>query len=231
MSIKKITPANVVFGLLFIVFFAALPLLIVGRTSWIPGWIYAALTLLSIIGSRLLVARKNPDTLAERAQSFKTEDAKAWDKKLMVLVGLIGPTIVLIVSSLDVCLGWSPILRGWVTSLGLVIMILGLLFSTWAFLENKFFSGIVRIQTDRGHYVIDTGPYRFIRHPGYAGAIWAQIGIPVYFNAFWGLIPAVGLIAIIILRTALEDKTLQEELSGYSQYARKTKYRLFPLIW
>ena len=231
MTTPKITPPALIAFLVINAFYAFLPLLIVGRMNWIPGWVYAALTLFSILGSRMLAARKNPGILAERANSLTAPGVKEWDKKLVPLVGMFGPLLVLLVSGLDVRFGWSPALPGWVGPAALAVLCLGLAFGTWAFLENKFFSGTVRIQTERGHHVIDTGPYRYLRHPGYAGALWMYLAIPPYFGSLWGLLPALGLIAVFILRTALEDKTLQEELPGYKEFTQKTKYRLFPGLW
>ncbi len=229
-------PAKVSLGALFAFlvissFYSFLPLLIVGRWDWVPGWVYAGLTLVSTIGSRILAARKNPGILAERAKSLQASDAKEWDKKLMPLVGMLGPTLILLVSGLDVRLGWSPALPGWLGPATLAVLCLGLILGTWAFLENKFFSGVVRIQTERGHHVIDSGPYRLVRHPGYAGALWMYLAIPLYFGSLWGLIPAIGLVVVLVIRTALEDQTLQEELPGYKEFAQRTKYRLFPGIW
>jgi protein-S-isoprenylcysteine O-methyltransferase Ste14 len=231
MTAPKITLPALIAFLVINAFYAFLPLLIVGRMNWIPGWVYAGLTLFSTLGSRVLAARKNPGILAERANSLTAPGVKEWDKKLVPLVGLFGPLLTLLVSGLDVRFGWSPALSGWIASVALAVLVLGLLLGTWAFLENKFFSGTVRIQTDRGHYVIDTGPYRYLRHPGYAGALWMYLAIPPYFGSLWGLLPALGLIAVFILRTALEDKTLQEELPGYKEFTQKTKYRLFPGLW
>jgi protein-S-isoprenylcysteine O-methyltransferase Ste14 len=227
----KVAPGALVAFLVISSFYSFLPLLIVGRINWIPGWVYAGLTLVSTIGSRILAARKNPGILAERAKSLEAKDAKEWDKKLMPLVGMLGPTLILLISGLDVRFGWSPAFSGWIAPAALAMLVLGLLLGTWAFLENKFFSGVVRIQTDRGHYVIDTGPYRYLRHPGYAGALWMYLAIPLYFGSLWGLLPALGLFAVFILRTSLEDKTLQEELPGYKEFTQKTKYRLFPGLW
>ena len=231
MTAPKITLPALIAFLVINAFYAFLPLLIVGRMNWIPGWVYAGLTLFSTLGSRVLAARKNPGILAERANSLTAPGVKEWDKKLVPLVGLFGPLLTLLVSGLDVRFGWSPALSGWIASVALAVLVLGLLLGTWAFLENKFFSGTVRIQTDRGHYVIDTGPYRYLRHPGYAGALWMYLAIPPYFGSLWGLLPALGLIAVFILRTSLEDKTLQEELPGYKEFTQKTKYRLFPGLW
>lgn len=231
METPKITPRELFSFIVITLVYALFPLLVVGRWDWIPGWVYAALMLFSTIGSRVLAARKNPGILAERAHSLTAPGVKAWDKKLVPLVGLFGPLLTLLVSTLDARFGWSPALAGWVGPAALAILTLSLLFSTWAFLENKFFSGTARIQTEHGHHVIDSGPYHLIRHPGYASACWMYLVIPPYFGSLWGLIPALGLIAVFILRAALEDKTLQEELPGYREYAQKTRYRLFPGIW
>jgi protein-S-isoprenylcysteine O-methyltransferase Ste14 len=228
---KKVTLRDLVSFLVISAIFAILPLLIVGRWDWWPGWIYAFLMLFSTLVSRGLAARRNPGMLAERANSMKARDAKEWDKKLVPFAAMLGPLALLIVSGLDARFGWSPALPGWIPLTALVIMVLALILGDWAFIENQFFSGTVRIQTERGHHVIDTGPYRYVRHPGYVSAIWTFLATAPLFGSLWGLIPALITIVLFILRTALEDKTLQAELPGYKEFAQKTKYRLFPGIW
>jgi len=231
METRKLSPRDLLSFLVITAFFALIPLLVVGRWDWWQGWVYAGLMLFSTLASRALALRKNPGILAERANSLTAPGVKSWDKKLVPLVGMLGPLLILLVSGLDVRFGWSPALSGWIPLAALVVLALGLLLGTWAFLENKFFSGTVRIQTERGHHVIDTGPYRFVRHPGYAGSIWTFLAMPVFLGSLWGLIPAVLTGILLIIRTALEDKTLQEELPGYKQFTQKTRYRLFPGIW
>lgn len=113
----------------------------------------------------------------------------------------------------------------------LIVMVLGYAFSTWALIENKFFSGVVRIQKDRGHHVISTGPYRIIRHPGYAGALWIYLATPIFMDSLWAFIPTILLVGVTIIRTSLEDRTLQNELPGYKEFTDQTRYRLFPGIW
>jgi protein-S-isoprenylcysteine O-methyltransferase Ste14 len=233
---EKISARDMLVFIVITLLYAALPLLIVGRLNWTPGWVYAILTVLTNIISRLLAARKNPGILRERARSLNAPNAKAWDKKLVLFVGLIGPLLTLLISGMDVRFNWTRSLgeisgQGWIAPLALIVLSLSLLLSIWAFLENQFFSGTVRIQTERGHHVIDSGPYRIIRHPGYAGAMLMYLSLPIYFDAPWGLLPALLLMAVFIVRTALEDKTLQEELPGYKEYAQKTRYRLFPGVW
>ena len=101
----------------------------------------------------------------------------------------------------------------------------------WAMWTNRFFSSVVRIQSGRGHHVVHDGPYRFVRHPGYVGAILLGLASAVILGSLWSLIPA-GLMAMLVtVRTALEDATLQRELPGYSEYARKVRYRLLPGVW
>jgi protein-S-isoprenylcysteine O-methyltransferase Ste14 len=113
----------------------------------------------------------------------------------------------------------------------LSIAILGFLVTDWAVVSNKFFSGVVRIQKDRGHTVVTTGPYRYVRHPGYVGAILTNIATPVILGSLWALIPAGLVVCITIIRTLFEDRILQEELDGYQSYAKQVRYRLLPNIW
>jgi protein-S-isoprenylcysteine O-methyltransferase Ste14 len=136
-----------------------------------------------------------------------------------------------IVAGLDHRFGWSPEFPLWLIVLGLILIALGYAFGVWAFVENRFFSSTVRIQTDRGHVVCDSGPYRIVRHPGYAGNILPLLGIVLALGSVWTLIPAAVALIIAVIRTTLEDQTLQEELPGYRDYARRVHYRLLPGIF
>ena len=128
-------------------------------------------------------------------------------------------------------LGWTSAFPLWVSILGLVLIALGYFLASWALAENRFFSGTVRIQTERGHTVCDSGPSRIMRHPGYAGNILPLAGIVLALGSQWTIIPAVFALIIAVTRTALEDRTLQNELPGYREYARRVRYRLFPGIY
>lgn len=216
---------------LYLLLFAFIPLLISGRWDWFAGWLYAGLTLVAAVISRLLMIRRNPDLAQERGRMMDQPDAKPWDKKLGPIVGLIGPMGIMVVAGLDARYHWTPPLPAWLFWLALVIFILGYIFSSWALIENRFFSGVVRIQTERGHHVVDSGPYRIVRHPGYSGGAWVFLFTPILLGSLWGLIPAMLTLAAMVLRTALEDKTLQAELPGYREYAQRTRYRLLPLVW
>jgi protein-S-isoprenylcysteine O-methyltransferase Ste14 len=115
--------------------------------------------------------------------------------------------------------------------LGVGIAVLSAALIAWAMRSNKFFSSVVRIQKDRGHVVVSSGPYRFVRHPGYTGISAFTLATPLILNSLWAFVPAVLTAAVSGLRTFLEDRTLHNELEGYPDYARKVRYRLVPGIW
>ena len=115
--------------------------------------------------------------------------------------------------------------------IGFTLITLGYAFAAWALAENRYFYSVVCIQVDRGHRVCDSGPYRIVRHPGYAGNILALLGIALALSSVWTLIPAAVALSITVIRTVLEDHTLQEELPGYREYAQRVRYRLIPGIY
>lgn len=207
-----------------------IPMIISGQWRWWQAWSYAVASILAFVFSRLIVNRIHPDLIKERARFMTTEDTKPWDKVIAPLLGL-GSILILVVSGLDKYYGWSPASSLTVNLIALIGIVLGYGFSSWALVENRFFSGTVRIQTERGHHVITTGPYRIMRHPGYAGGLLGYILIPLLLDSLWAFVPAVLLAIVMVIRTAWEDKTLQAELNGYKEYAQKTRYRLLPWIW
>ena len=119
---------------------------------------------------------------------------------------------------------------GWQLA-ALALILAGYAFGTWVLLENRFFSGMVRIQRDRGHQVVSSGPYAWMRHPGYAGAIRTYLATPILLKALWAYVPVALLTAALVARTGLEDRWLQEQLEGYAEYAQRVRYRLLPGIW
>ena len=223
-------PRVVVQLLVFVGVIPFLPLLISRRWDWWEAWVYAIIYILGFVLSRMLAAQRHPDLLAERARFTQHENAKSWDKWLAPLVGLGGGLIPLI-AGLDAPFGWSPTLSLPVKILALVIILAGYSLGSYALIENRFFSGMVRIQTDRGHHVVSSGPYRWLRHPGYAGALLAYLATPLFLDSWWAFLPAVLLTILLVIRTALEDRTLQDELTGYREYAGQVHYRLLPGVW
>jgi len=216
---------------LFVVLFPCVLFLAAWRVDWPIAWVYVTLHILSALISRLIVLRISPELLVERARSLDAERGKSWDRPLVLLAALIGPLVIWIVAGLDERLGWSPDLSLPLQVAALLLVVLGYAIGTWAMAANAYFSGIVRIQDDRGQTVIQTGPYRFVRHPAYAGALVCYLAMPVMLDSLWALVPAVLTVAVLWLRTLLEDRTLAAELAGYADYARRTRYRLIPGIW
>ncbi len=218
----------------FAIYLLLMPLalfLAAGTLNWTMGWVLIGLTVAFTIISRVIVARRHPDLLAERARFAEAEDAKGWDRIFVILIALYGPLVVWVVAGLDWRFGWSPAVPlAWQVAAA-VVMVLGYSVGTWAMAVNRFFSAVVRIQTDRGHTTVTTGPYRLVRHPSYIGGILAGLAIPVFLGTLCALVP-VGVTAILtVVRTALEDRTLQAELDGYSDYAQRVRYRLVPGVW
>jgi len=212
--------------------FIPLALLVCGGDfDWWEAWGYSLLIVAAGIGGRIWAERRHPGLLAERQNTENFQNAKAWDKVLAPLMALSVGFPLVIVAGLDHRFGWSPVFPLWLIVLGFVLTSLGYAFAVWALVENRFFSSVVRIQADRGHVVCDSGPYRLVRHPGYAGSILALLGIVLALSSVWTLIPAAVALIIALIRTALEDQTLQEELSGYRDYARRVRYRLIPGIY
>jgi protein-S-isoprenylcysteine O-methyltransferase Ste14 len=229
-KMKAMRPRHLV--LMFVVVFVIplLPILVSGDWGWPEAWVYALLGTFGFIVSRVLAVRRHPDILEERARSIEMEGTKAWDRILAPLMAF-GSLAIIVIAGFDHRFGWTTLFPLVSKVIAIAVILLGYVLSSWALLENRFFSGVVRIQKDRGHQVVSTGPYGFVRHPGYAGALLAYLVTPVLLDSTWAFIPAVLMAGVVILRTALEDRTLQEELPGYKDYARKTRYRLLPGIW
>lgn len=199
-----------------------------GDIGWWQAWLYSMLILAAGIGGRIWAEQRHPGITAERQNKERFQNAKAWDKVLAPLMAVsIGYPLV-IVAGLDHRYNWSPEFPLWLSLTGFFFIAFGYAFAAWALAENRFFFSVVRIQTDRGHVVCDTGPYRFVRHPGYAGNILPLYGIVLALGSVWTLIPAALATMVTVIRTELEDRVLQEELPGYTDYAKRVRYRLIP---
>ena len=233
-SLKAVQKGSARQWMRVVVVYLAIPLTLLvcgGDLDWWQAWIYSMLIVLVSIGGRIWAERRNPGLLAERQNVEKIQRAKTWDKVLAPLMALSVSFPLVIVAGLDHRYGWSPTFPLWLMVLGFTLILLGYAFASWALAENRFFSGVVRIQKDRGHEVCDSGPYRIVRHPGYAGNIPPLLGIVLALGSVWTLIPAAIALLIAVIRTSLEDKMLQEELPGYRDYARRVHYRLIPGLY
>ncbi|AXS39744.1 isoprenylcysteine carboxylmethyltransferase family protein [Breoghania sp. L-A4] len=217
-----------------VVVYLSIPLALLtcgGDFGWWQAWIYSLLIVAAGIGGRIWAEQRHPGLMAERQNTENIRSAKAWDKVLAPLMAVSLGYPMVIVAGLDHRFGWSPEFPLWLVVPGFVLIVLGYAFASWALAENRFFFSVVTVQTDRGHVVCDTGPYRIVRHPGYAGNIPPLLGIVLALGSVWALVPAAVALIIAVTRTALEDRTLQEELPGYRDYSQRVRYRLIPGIY
>ena len=227
---RHLVRAIIGFGL-FLFLTPAVLFIAAGTVDWPMAWAYVALALVASIGSRVIVWRRNPDTLRERARFTASEGAEPWDRILVMVVGLLGPLAMMVVAGLDHRYGWSTGIPEALQYLALLGVVVGFGVGVWAMVVNSFFSAVARLQEDRGQVVVTTGPYRIVRHPSYAGALVAYLAIPVMLESLWALAPTIVMVAVIVVRTALEDRMLREGLHGYESYTKQTRYRLIPGLW
>lgn len=199
-----------------------------GRIDWWAAWAALGVMAAWTIATALVIFRSNPDLLAERLGPRK--GAKSWDTAIMSLLGLT-QLVRYIVAGLDQRYGWTSGVPLAAQIAALLVSILGYALVVWATASNAFFSQIVRIQTERGHTVVTGGPYHFVRHPAYSGAIVYEPAVSILLASWWALLVSGLAVVLLVVRTALEDRTLQVELAGYDEYARQVRYRLIPGVW
>jgi protein-S-isoprenylcysteine O-methyltransferase Ste14 len=207
---------------------AAILFLIAGRFNWMWAWVFLAICVVSMLINGSFMLRTSPETIAERGRPKAT---KSWDKVVGGLWALVLFLVVPVVAALDARLGLTRDLNVAWNIAGAVVLATGLGIAGWAMIANAFFSTAVRIQTERGHTVCRTGPYAVVRHPGYVGFGLQSIGTPLTLGSLWALIPGLTAVAIMVIRTMLEDRMLHAELPGYREFARNVRYRLVAGIW
>lgn len=211
-----------------VAFAAALLFLAAGRWDWVWGWVLVAIYAVWVAAQAIILIPRSPEMLAERAE--RTKGQSKGDVFILSLVGL-ATLAKYVVAGLDVRFGWTGGFSNTFQIVMAVVAALAYALGVWAMSANAFFSLTYRHQEDRGQQVITTGPYRLMRHPGYTGTVFFEVASPLLLGSLWALIPG-GLAALLmIVRTAREDRQLHEDLEGYGEYARRTRYRLFPGIW
>lgn len=208
--------------------FVALIFVAAGTFRWPRLWFFLGFYVVATSGLMLWLKKRNPGLLKER--TIVKKDAKAWDKTLIKAYTAVLMVLYIVVPLDAVRFGWSrvPPAVSW-SAFGIVF--LAWLWVFWAFRENAFLSALVRIQSDRGHAVCTTGPYRLVRHPMYLAVILVIVAVPLFLGSLFGLIPAGLAAALFVLRTSLEDRTLHQELPGYPEYAARTRWKLVPKVW
>jgi protein-S-isoprenylcysteine O-methyltransferase Ste14 len=196
--------------------------------DWLWGWIYCVLYVAAFAVMDAILVRRNPALLNERGK--RKPGIRPWDWVLLLLgvLTLVGEPLV---AGFDKRYGWTPLFPDPLRGVGVALLFISFAIVTPAMIVNDFFETSVRIETERGHHVVSSGPYRYIRHPGYAGAILFYIAAPLILGSWWAFIPGIAGVAIYVLRTVLEDRVLCSELDGYKDYTRRVRWRLLPGIW
>lgn len=205
-------------------------LFFLGAGNWTitRAWIYFLIAAIVVLISNIMIAKNNPGLLHQRSKIRK--GSKTWDKIWLFTFMVFFMYGMPFIAGYDIGRLGNQI-NGLSFYLGIILFLISGSLATWAMVVNKFFETSVRIQDDRGHYVITDGPYKYVRHPGYSAMIFWAVGFPLAVGSLLALYVGLGLLLAMALRTFLEDKTLQRELTGYKEYTRKVKYRLIPFIW
>ncbi len=207
---------------------AALLFLGAGTPRWAAAWWYIGLYVVMLAGASIVMLPGNREVIEERSKG--TQGAKPWDLLITRLIAI--PTLgLLLLAGLDERFHWTSPLPWWLRLVGALLFALGYALVLWAMTTNKFFSQVVRIQSERGHAVITGGPYRLVRHPGYLGMIGSMLGSVFLLDSLYGLACFGPYLALVLARTSLEDRTLRAELPGYADYTARTKFRLLPGVW
>jgi protein-S-isoprenylcysteine O-methyltransferase Ste14 len=206
---------------------AGLVFVLARRLGWTLGWIYVGIIVATLTINMMCLLRWNPDLIRRRMRVSKF--SKTWDKMWALLFG-VAMVAIYVVAVMEARDRVSSV-PGAAWLLGLAIFVPGWALAIWSMVVNPFFEKTVRIQTDRGHRVIDTGPYAYMRHPGYVGFAGWMLSTPLLLASTWAFIPALISVVLLVMRTALEDRTLYEELPGYAEYAARVRFRLIPGVW
>jgi len=224
-AIKQLLVASLMLIIQMTIFFIS-----AGDINIPRPWIYFAAGFAHYSVSTALVYKLNPELLVQRLKR-KREGSKAWDEMLMRISNLTVILVIPAVAGYDLRRSYQSNLDIPFVLVGLMSLIISTALISWAMIVNPHFEPTVRIQKDRDHRVITTGPYKIVRHPGYLAGILLALSIPLIIGSVLAFIPVGIYVILTMVRTSLEDKTLNEELGGYSEYAKRVRRRIFPGIW
>ena len=216
-----------ILSLVVFVLLLTLVIFVPAGIGWTKGWVFLLVFLPQRAMATIYLWRKNPDIVIARSKFHA--GTKGWDKVVLFFL-ILSLAATFLTAGLDSRFHWSSV-PFWLVVLGYALFSIGTVGSAWVQSVNKFAERGVRIQTERGHKVIDTGPYAIVRHPFYVALFFWYGGIPLALGSFWALIPAAIAALVLIVRMAVEDRTLEKELEGYKEYASRVRYRLIPGVW
>jgi protein-S-isoprenylcysteine O-methyltransferase Ste14 len=201
-----------------------------GTFKWAAAWVFLALFLASMVFITEMLARNDPALLAERMKLPIQKGQPLWDKVILSIFFILFASWLVLMGLDAVRFGWS-VMPVWLRIVGAAGLLGAMWISHRTFQENTFLAPVVRIQTERGQRVVETGPYAIVRHPLYAAAVLLFVFTALLLGSWWGLAATVVLAAGLVVRTVMEDRKLQQELPGYREYAQRVRYRLIPRIW
>ena len=225
---RAIRRGSITFAVFFFVMAGSM-FLAAGRLDWTPGWVFLGVYLVVAIVAVAYLWRTNPEVLAARSD-FHWRDQTPAHKVIFVLLIVLFMAIFPVAGLDNGRLGCS-VVPPWLMLTGYVLVLIGNSGLTWVLRVNKFAEPSVSIQSDRGHHVIDSGPYALVRHPFYAATLFLCLGTPLTLCSYWALVPSGLAYLLLVVRTAMEDRLLQNELIGYKEYAARVRYRLVPGVW
>ncbi len=215
-----------------VVFFALFALCLflpAGSLAWPAGWIFLVLFFGFFVGVDTWLYGHNPGLLQERL-SLTRKDQKGWDKLFFPMLLLASLAWLIFISFDAGRFHWSSV-PGWLQTFGALTLLASFYLLFLTFRENSYLSTVVRIQAERGHSVVSSGPYRFMRHPMYAGMLLFVIGTSLLLGSGYGVLAGLVFVLAVARRAVLEERVLREELQGYEAYMQQVKYRLIPYVW
>jgi len=214
--------------LLLSVVFGALLFVPAGRLDWYEGWAFAAFYIAAVLAIYAWMMHRDPELARERQS--RPEDQPTWDKVIIRAYSTLALSEFVLAALDSGRYGWSDV-PVWGRVLGWALLALSLALIWWVMATNTFASHAVRLQADRQQRVIDSGPYAVVRHPMYVGVIVCFVAVPLVLRSLWALIVGGVIVGLFFVRTALEDRALQQGLPGYAEYTQRVRYRLIPGIW
>ena len=200
-----------------------------GTWRWPAAWVFLAAMILIGLFSGLWLARTDPELFAERMRVTAQDEQPAADKVFVLVLG-VALMLWFVVIGIDHRLHGSDFRRS-LQALGLALQLVSTVFIMWVMHENSFAAPLVKIQSERGHHVISSGPYAWVRHPMYTGAVLFFAGIPLLLGSGWGLVMSPLLAVLFAIRITIEERTLRSGLEGYDDYTSRVRYRLLPGVW
>jgi protein-S-isoprenylcysteine O-methyltransferase Ste14 len=209
---------------------AALLFIPAGTLRWPAAWMFLLEMCAWTFAMSAWLARHDPELLAERVKPLNQPGQKRWDKILITGAAVLWAAWLAFMPLDAVRYRWSHV-PPWVEGMGAIGLLACAYLVYLTFRENTYAAPVVRIQKERGHKVVATGPYQYVRHPMYAGAAFFFLSTPLQLGSWWGLALAPVMIAVLAIRAVLEEHTLAVELEGYAEYAARVRYRLIPLVW